>query len=144
MKFFYYLYYKIYNFFFLISDDQINEWKPLIVILTLQVFIIVQIFVWYTITTDRIVNISNPLIFYSPFCLGLAILDYSFFLRRDSWKKHIHEFAGYSSRNKFIGGLAVILIILLITGSLIYSFYRLSLHSPEYYHKTSTLLTIPE
>ncbi len=52
-KAYYYLYYKLYNFAVSISDDAINEWKPLVTILVLQVLLIGEVFIWYSIVTKK-------------------------------------------------------------------------------------------
>ncbi len=125
-KAYYYLYYKLYNFAVSISDDAINQWKPLVTIIVLQGLLIAEIFIWYTITTKRIFSITNPLTFFLPIVGVIGIANYIFFLHGDKWKKYIAEFEIYDKRKKSIGGIVVFLLIALVLVSVVFSFYRLS------------------
>ncbi len=125
-KAYYYLYYKLYNFAVSISDDAINEWKPLVTILILQVLLIAEIFVWYSIATKKIFVITNPLISFLPIVAAIGIANYIFILHGDKWKNYVDEFKQYDRRKKSVGGIIVFLVIILVLASVIFSFYRLS------------------
>ena len=125
-KAYYYLYYKLYNFAVSISDDAINEWKPLVTILILQVLLIAEIFIWYSIATKKILIITNPLTSFLPIVAAIGIANYIFFLHGDKWKNYIAEFKQYDKRKKSAGGIVVFLVIALILVSVIFSFHRLS------------------
>lgn len=125
-KTYYYLYYKLYNFAVSISDDAINEWKPLVTILVLQVLLIAEIFIWYSIATKKILTIANPLTILLPIVAAIGIANYIFFLHGDKWKNYIAEFKQYDKRKKSVGGIVVFLVIALVLVSVIFSFYRLS------------------
>jgi len=125
-KTYYYLYYKLYNFAVSISDDAINEWKPLVTILVLQVLLIAEIFIWYSIATKKILTIANPLTILLPIIAAIGIANYIFFLHGDKWKNYIAEFKQYDKRKKSVGGIVVFLVIALVLVSVIFSFYRLS------------------
>lgn len=125
-KAYYYLYYKLYNFAVSISDDAINEWKPLVTIGVLQIMIIVEIFVWYSILTKKILTLTNPLASILPIVAVIGVANYFFFLHRNRWKNYIAEFKQYDKKKKSVGGIVVFLIISLVLASVIFSFYRLS------------------
>jgi len=125
-KAYYYLYYKLYNFAVSISDDAINEWKPLVTIGILQVMIIAEIFVWYSILTKKILTLANPLTSILLIVAVIGLSNYFFFLHRNKWKGYIAEFKQYGKRKKKIGGIIVFLLIASVVASVIFSFYRLS------------------
>jgi heme/copper-type cytochrome/quinol oxidase subunit 3 len=126
-KAYYYLYYKIYKFDKSISDDSLNEWKPLITIVLLNIFLFFQIFNWYSIITKQNINIKNPALLAFPVAFLLTIMNYMYFLHKNKWKNYIGEFEKYDKSKKRIGGFKVLFIVAIIFGGLIYSYYRLSL-----------------
>lgn len=125
-KAYYYLYYKLYRFAVSISDDAINEWKPLITILVLEILLIAEIFIWHSIATKKIFVVNNPLFSFLPTVAIIGTANYLFFLHRDKWKGYITEFKQYDKKNKYIGGMIVSTVIALIVASVIIAFYELS------------------
>jgi hypothetical protein len=125
-KAYYYLYYKLYKLAVSVSDDALNEWKPLVTILILEVLFIAEIFVWYSVATKKIFVVNNPLASFLPMVAVIGIANYLFFLHKDRWKNHIDEFKRYDKKRKLIGGAMVCLLITLIIGSLLMAFYQLS------------------
>lgn len=126
IKAYYYLYYKLYNFAVSISDDVLNEWKPLFTILILEILLLAEVLVWYSVLTKRIVVINNPLLTLLPVVAAIGIGNYFFFLHNDKWKNYIKEFKDYDKKKRHAGGLLVFVIIVLIVASVVFSFYRLS------------------
>lgn len=125
-KAYYYLYYKLYRFAVSISDDAINEWKPLVTILILEVFLIAEIFIWYSVATKKIFVVSNPLTSFLPVVAIIGIANYIFFLHKNRWRNYVDEFESYDKKKKSFGGLIVFLIIALIAASVVLAFYQLS------------------
>jgi hypothetical protein len=121
-----YLYYKLYIFGIKISDDMLNEYKPIITISVLENILIGESIVWYTVITGKTVSFSNPAVIFYPISLVIAAFNYYFFLDNKSWRKYINEFKAYDKQNKNIGSLLVFMIILLVISSLIISFYFLA------------------
>lgn len=125
-KAYYYLYYKLYRFAVSISDDAINEWKPLVTILILEVLLIAEIFIWYSVATKKIFVVSNPLTSFLPVVAIIGIANYIFFLHKNRWRNYVDEFKSYDKKKKSFGGLIVFLIIALIVASVVLAFYQLS------------------
>jgi hypothetical protein len=125
-KAYYYLYYKLYKFAISVSDDAINEWTPLVTILVLEVLLIAEFFIWYSVATKKIFVVTNPLTSFLPIVAVIGIANYVFFLHRDKWKNYIDEFKRYDKRRKSLGGVLVTLVITLIVGSVLIAFYQLS------------------
>ncbi len=123
---YYYFYYKLYKFAILISDDALNEWKPLTSILVLQVLLLIEIIVWYSVITKRIFVINYPLITFLPIVAALGIKNYLFFLNKNKWKNYIDGFEKYDKKKKYLGGIIVLFIVAGIIASVILAFYYLS------------------
>ena len=125
-KAYHYLYYKLYNFAVSVSDDALNEWKPFITISILEILLMFEILVWYSVITKEIVVIDNPLVAFLPIATIIGIANYYFFLNKHKWKNYVEEFRQYNKRRKTYGGIAVFLVISLIIASVILSFYQMS------------------
>lgn len=125
MSWYYYLYYRIYKFGKKLSDDAINEWKPVITISLLEVFVIIQGFLWLSVIKKQVYQFATfP--FYI-FTIGLVAFNYFIFQNKNSWKKYRHKFDNLSRVQSFRGGVLILLIITIILIGLIYAFYQFSL-----------------
>jgi hypothetical protein len=125
-KAYYYFYYKLYCFGVFLSDDAINEWKPLVTILVLELLLLIQILIWYTVYTKQVVVIAYPGLTFFPIVTLLGIGNYRFFLHQDKWKEYSKEFKAHSKKQKVTGAVIVSAVIVTIISSLIYSFYQLA------------------
>lgn len=125
-KAYHYIYYKLYHFGIYISDDALNEYKPVITIGVLEIVLVIESIVWYTVITGNSVRILNPYLVFTPIALTIAIFNYYFFLNKKSWKKYVNEFKELDKKNKYIGSFLVFLIIFTVISSLIISFYFLA------------------
>lgn len=125
-KAYYYLYYKLYKFAVSISDDAINEWKPLITILVLEVLFIAQVLVWYSIITKNVLVVNNPLMTFFPPVATIGVANYLYFLHGDKWKRYVDEFKDFDKRKRLLGSGVIISVIVFIVLSLIVGFYQLS------------------
>ena len=125
-KVIYYFYYKLYCFGVAISDDEINEWKPLVTILILEILLLVQILIWYTVYTNNVVVVANPLLTFFPIVTLLGVINYRYFLPRNKWKEYLKEFKTYNRKKRFVGSLLTAFVVLAILISVVASFYSLS------------------
>ncbi|OLY90633.1 hypothetical protein SAMN05444008_101280 [Cnuella takakiae] len=119
-----YFYYKLYYFGVAISDDVLNEWKPLVTILTLEILILAQFLCWYSLLTKRIVDVSNPFLTFLPIVALLGIGNYRFFLHANKWKQFRGSFRQFDNGKKGVGSIKVALVILAIVAGVIISFYN--------------------
>ena len=122
-KAYYYFYYKIYNFSKNISDNILNDIKPVVIIGVSEIFLLSDIMIWYGIITK---NDFPDILLYG---IGLIIIVFNFyiFMVRKDLKKYFTEFKHYDKKKNIIGGWIVFLTIMLALGSLIFSFYEMSL-----------------
>ncbi len=120
----YFFFYKINVFFKSISNDDWSEWKSLVVMCGAQVFLLIELIIWWTIITKSKVNI--PKFYFIVLGLLITSINYYVFIRNSNRSKYSDLFKSYSKRKNIIGGWFVFMFLLCILGSLIYSFYRLS------------------
>lgn len=125
-KLYHYLYYKLYCFAIYISDDILNDSKPLITISSLEALLLIECIVWYTVITGNTVSFSQPVWVFLPIGLGITIFNFNFFIKDKRWTKHVAEFKEYDKKNKYKGNIIVFLLITAIISSLIFSFYVLA------------------
>ncbi len=122
-KVYYYFYYKIYNFSVGVSDDFLNEIKPVSIITITEIFLVADLMIWYTIIAKKD---FSPILFY--FVIGgFIIFNSYFFLIKKEKEKYFKEFKKYGRNKNILGGWIVLLIIMLSLASLIFSFYKMSL-----------------
>ena len=123
-KAYHYFYYIIYTFFINISDDALNKFKPVIIIAGLEIILLLDLFVWYTILNKNSDNAALP---YFLAGLSIALFNSYVFLHDNKYKKYFTEFDNYSKQKKIIGRWITFLIIILVIASLIFSFHQMSL-----------------
>ena len=123
-KFYYYLYYNLYCFFINISDDALNSSKPVIIITLLEVALLMDVFIWYTIQFKNMDDIFWP---YYLIIIFFTIFNSRFFLHNNKYKSYFVEFKNFSKRKKMIGGWATFILIILIITSLYFSFHQMGL-----------------
>ncbi|MEO8117033.1 MAG: hypothetical protein ABI653_05235 [Bacteroidota bacterium] len=125
-KAFYYFYYKIYKFAISISDDAINEWKLSVTILFLEILLIGEMFIWYSVATKKIFVVNNPVYTFFPIVAILAIINYFVFTYKERWKNYIQEFENYDKKKNLRGSIIVFFVIAIIIFNLIFAFYQMS------------------
>lgn len=123
-KAYYFFFYKIYNFSKNVSDDALNDLKPGIIISVLQIFLLIEILVWYTIITKGDVGADW---YYKVVAILICGFNYYVFLYKNKWKNYFNEFKNYGKRKNIIGGWLTFITIIFIIVSLIFSFYQMSL-----------------
>jgi hypothetical protein len=125
-KSYYYLYYKIYRLCISISDDFLNDFKPIVFITLMEVFLLFTFLICFEIISGIVIRYNIPYLFGIPVASILVLSNYIIFLHKDKWKNYIDEFAEYDKKNKWKGGLIVALISGVIFITLILSIYWLS------------------
>lgn len=125
-KAYYYLFYKLHRFAISISDDSLNDYKPVIFITILEVLLMIQSFVWYFAITNNKMEFSNPKAVLFPIILLISGFNYYYFLQNNKWKNYTAEFEEYDNKKKYLGSVVVFLVVLAILGGLILSYYCLS------------------
>jgi hypothetical protein len=125
-KAYHYFYYKLYKFFLLFSDDIFNKYKPIIIIIGLEAFLVTAIYNWYSILARGWDNKDHTFIYFSV-GIFLALFNSFFFLHGDKYKMYFTEFENYNKQKKIIAGWVTFLIILLVIASFIFSMYQMSL-----------------
>jgi len=121
------MYYRIYKFGKSISDDILNDWKPLVVITFLELFILIQLWTWYVIITKADILNSTPYIVIFCCVFALSALNYNYFLEKDKWKGHANAFLKLSKSEKIKRDALVVILMVLICFGLVYSIYRFSI-----------------
>jgi heme/copper-type cytochrome/quinol oxidase subunit 2 len=126
-KFYYYIYYRIYQFSIKISDDALNEIKPGSTIILLELLLITQLFIWIELF-QLIPETSIGLLWSTPILMTVVFLlilfNYFIFLYREKWKKYDKEFGTYTKNKKRLLDYIVITIIIGIVAGFIFAFYR--------------------
>jgi|SRR5579871_4532006 len=123
--FIYYMYYRIYCFGVLISDDPLNNMKPSFVFGLLYLFSIMQIYSWYCLYTNTKTYVSHPIIAIIVFSISYLLLDYFIFSENQKWKLKSKKFEHFSSPKKILFDIITMLVILIIIGSLILSMSKI-------------------
>jgi carbon starvation protein CstA len=124
-KAYYLLFYKLYRFWEAVGDDNWSDWKALVIIGGCQALLLIELLVWWTVITKVGADFSKYLLIVPG--LFIAVMNYYVFLHNDHWKVYEAEFKSYSSRKNRIINLSVLMFILLVIGSLIFAFYKMSL-----------------
>ena len=124
-KIYYLFFFKLILFFKSISDDGFEKAKSLIVVNTISVIVFMEMFIWWTIVTKSVLNISK-LWFVIPLVIIVAF-NYTNLITVQKTGKYETEFRNYPRDKNFIINLSVLLFIFLVLSSLLFSFYRLSL-----------------
>ncbi len=124
-RLYYLLFYKLYCFGKSINEEGWEHWKALVAITVLQVILIIELLVWWTIITK--IGLTIPKYSFAiPLGLAITIINYYALLHHDRWKKYAEEFKKHSKRKSIIISWLVFLFVLLILSSLIFSFYKMS------------------
>ena len=126
-KIYYLLFYKLYRFWKAISDDGWSDWKALIVIEGINVFIILSIDIFIKVLFKFGFILELPKLTFIILFAIISVLHYYAFLHDDRWREYEEEFESYSSFKNKIINLSVLGFILIVVGVLIFAFYQMSL-----------------
>ncbi|PZF72842.1 hypothetical protein [Taibaiella soli] len=134
-KAYYYLFYKLYRF-FVITDLGFRKQYPDInaasSIAMLEMLALFSLFMHYAILTDT--SLGDDCFFLIFIGVGLSIFVFNIvcFRNKKLWRKYFREFDKWPRRKNNTGTLIVWLLVLLVIGNTIFSFYLLYLHSPAH------------
>ncbi|HWY98807.1 MAG TPA: hypothetical protein VNY36_06960 [Bacteroidia bacterium] len=123
MKFLHYFYYRIYETFIKISDDALNNLKPFALIGLLEIQIIFQILVWFSIITKLHFGI-DPVIG-AVVGIILMIPNYFIFPYKKIIREEAKEFEHYPKTRKVLWNTLTIAIILGVFTFTVFSFHEL-------------------
>ncbi len=124
-KLYYLLFYKTHRFFEEISNDGWSEWKALVIIGGAQMLLLVELGVWLALFTKEIFNFPK----YSIVLIGtiIATINYFALFNNENWRQYEEEFKKYPENKSKIAGWLSLLFLVGVLGSLIFSFYQMSL-----------------
>jgi len=121
-----YVFYTIYRFWEKVPSRWWSDWKAVITICFLLFFALSSILntIIYACKIDLV-----PETKFLPIVVGLIIygLNYYYFLYKDKWRERILRFESLDKKADRLGIFFVIFISVMIIGSLIYSYYLLSI-----------------
>lgn len=124
MKVYYYFFYKLYNFWELISFPTFwSDFKAIVTLLLLEIWLLFSVFNYYSIYNNSKfeVKVSSPILFI-PLVLIICSKVY-FFVIDTKWKSYHLEFNKMTKSKNILLGSIVWIIIILITISFFLSTY---------------------
>jgi hypothetical protein len=123
---YYYFFYKLYKFSENSPSRWISDWKAELAIDVLWIFIGLSCMVYYTVFTQRVINVGSGKSVVILYIICVALPNYFIFHHRGQWKKIIYEFDKLPKRINRIGSWIVVGIIILVIVNLVFSFYLMS------------------
>jgi hypothetical protein len=124
-----YLFYKLYRFWETVSMPRFwSSWKATLSLMALELWILMSILVYYTVITKEDL-MSDKLLVVVIIITGVifSLIKYFVLDRKDQWKDYVQEFDKWPKRKNNIGTLVAWVVVLLIIGNLVFSFYLMSL-----------------
>lgn len=122
-KAYYLLFYKLYCAFKFINDDGWSDLKAITIICCLEVALLIELVVWWTVIFKKGVDLSNPYFIVVPLCLFLAWVNYDIFIEKSHWKIYAREFKRYPPGKKVLTSWLTFFFVMAMIGSLILAFY---------------------
>jgi len=119
------LFYKLYK--WVGEDNWWGDWKAVLSIDILWIFIGISIVVYYTIFFDRYLQIGSGNFLLVGYMLLIAIPNYFIFHHHDQWKDIVKEFDKLPKRKNKMGGWVVFGVVMLIIANMVFAFYQMSL-----------------
>src|ERR1700727_1493399 len=113
MKAYYYLFYKLYKFWEQLSIPKFwSDAKALFSILTLKVFIIIPLTVYYKFFINKNSNLLKEKWLYIFVGALFFFADYFLFLHKDKWKQIVHKYDKWPETKNNTGSILVAVFIL--------------------------------
>ncbi len=125
-KAYYYLFYKLFKWYECGPSIWWSDWKAVLSIDVLCIFIGISIVTYYTIFIDRYFRVGDGKFFLMVYIFLIATPNYFIFNHRNRWKYIVKEFEKLPKRKNEIGGWIVLVIILLIITNMVYAFFLMS------------------
>src|SRR5690554_3426555 len=116
MKAYYYLFYKLYKFWELVSMSKfLGDFKSVISIIALEIWLLFLSFNIRSLVRNEKLDIEiTHFIIITPF-IFILIVNYFLFIHTKKWKEYNAEFDQLPRSKNIIGGIIVWAIIILIT-----------------------------
>ncbi|MFL9485545.1 hypothetical protein ACI6Q2_22380 [Chitinophagaceae bacterium LWZ2-11] len=123
-----YLFYKFYKIFEASPSRWWSEWKAMVVIFVLELWMLLSLTIYYAIIKHQDLFSGEKPLFLTVVItiIGLTLINYFIFIHEDKWKNCVKEFDCWPTRKNRIGSLIVLLFVLLVAANLIFSFYEMS------------------
>ena len=126
-KIYSYIFYKLYKFSEAAPSKWWSDWKALIALEALEVWLIISIFIYYDVITKKELPDDKTIVLVGVFIIIiLSLIKYFVFYHKDQWKIYVKEYDKLSKRQNKIGSALVIILIILILCNLIFSFFLMS------------------
>lgn len=127
MKAYYYLFYKLYKFWELVSIPKFwSDFKAMVSIGALKMWLVGLLINFYRIYIDPEMTFS--LSFYIGLALFFGGLNYLLFIHIDKWKEYNAEFDKLPIFNNILGGIISSIIIISIIAGYFFSAYYMQKH----------------
>lgn len=124
MRGYYYLFYKLFNFWEKISFPKFwSAFKAEVSIMALEIWLVMSAVNYYTVFIDRHFYLNKIVFILIVVCI--VIVNLKFFTYSSVWKDYNVRFERLSKNQNLIGGIIVWCIICMIILNFIYSFYLL-------------------
>lgn len=121
MKLYYYLFYKLYNFWEFISIPKFwSNGKAGISIMAIEMWFLLAIINYYTIFIDQSFRVNNIIVY---IILGVIIVfNTVIFVFYNQWEKYFEEFDQMSKKKNILYGIITWIVIISIILNIVYSF----------------------
>lgn len=126
VKAYYYLFYKLYKVAMTGAIKSLSGFYASAGLLALEIWFLFSLYNYYAVYFNRYASLElNSVKVIVPLIVLVAI-NYFTISYRDIGKKHIEEFEQWPKKRNTIGSIIVSAIVLLVIGSLVFSFYLMS------------------
>ncbi len=133
---YHFLFYKIYKFIKNVSVPEFwSEWKAIMLIIILEIALYFSVGMYYSVFINRYTTLLDNNFLIGLYLVSTIALNYYFFEHQNKWKLIIEKFDKLIKNKNIIGGWLVLLVIILVVVSLIYSFYLTSQIDWKQYQK---------
>lgn len=121
-----YVFYKLYKWYNKGPFIWASDWKAILSMDVILIFIWLSILVYYTIFIDRYVRFDSNLLFYCIYIFLIRLPNYLLLSYKQSWVNIVEEFDKLPKKRNRIGGWIVFGVVLIVFGNLIFSFYLMN------------------
>ncbi len=132
LKGYYLLFFKLYRFFESGAKEGWEHWKALTAICVLQILILLQLLVWYTVLTEKTIKFQKPYWLPITLVIIITVANYYALLHNEKWREYVHVFANQTVKYRRLTSWLSFLFVLAVIGGLVLAFVflsRMSLHT---------------